>query len=229
MLAYIATFLLLRLQISFFMGIGDNNVNLPPGFRFSPSDEELIVHFLQRKASLLPCHPDIIPDLDVYPYDPWDLDGTYTRVFLFNTSSCKSATHIWFWLRMIYNLPIHPMLSCSVYSYLYVCMYVCICAGNAMEEGKKWYYYSRRTQSRITSNGFWNPIGEDEPILSSKSGSKRKAIGIKKYYVFYAGEPNSEGIKTNWILQEFSLCDHGGSSSSARRKSKNVIHLAKQL
>ncbi|XP_060174383.1 NAC domain-containing protein 104-like [Lycium barbarum] len=53
----------------------NNNVNLPPGFRFSPSDEELIVHFLHRKSSLLPCHPDVIPDLHLHPYDPWDLDG----------------------------------------------------------------------------------------------------------------------------------------------------------
>lgn len=56
--------------------MGDNNVNLPPGFRFYPTDEELVVHFLHRKATLLPCHPDIIPDLDLYPHDPWELDGT---------------------------------------------------------------------------------------------------------------------------------------------------------
>ena len=58
--------------------MGDNsNVNLPPGFRFYPTDEDLVVHFLQRKAALLPCHPDVIPDLDLYPYDPWELDGIY--------------------------------------------------------------------------------------------------------------------------------------------------------
>ncbi|KAK8698752.1 hypothetical protein V6N13_114859 [Hibiscus sabdariffa] len=51
------------------------NYNLPPGFRFYPTDEELVVHFLQRKVALLPCHPDVIPDLHLYPYDPWELDG----------------------------------------------------------------------------------------------------------------------------------------------------------
>ncbi|KAF8404342.1 hypothetical protein HHK36_009225 [Tetracentron sinense] len=55
--------------------MGDDNVNLPPGFRFFPTDEELVVHFLYRKAALLPCHPDVIPDLDLYPYDPWELEG----------------------------------------------------------------------------------------------------------------------------------------------------------
>ncbi|KAJ4950318.1 hypothetical protein NE237_027150 [Protea cynaroides] len=55
--------------------MGDDTLNLPPGFRFYPTDEELVVHFLHRKASLLPCHPDLIPDLDLYPYNPWELDG----------------------------------------------------------------------------------------------------------------------------------------------------------
>lgn len=65
--------------------MGDNNVNvnLPPGFRFYPTDEELLVHFLQRKAALLPCHPDVIPDLDLYPYDPWQLNGIYISLFIF--------------------------------------------------------------------------------------------------------------------------------------------------
>jgi len=57
--------------------MADNNVNLPPGFHFYPTDEELVVHFLQRKANLLPCHPDVIPDLELYPYDPWELHGTH--------------------------------------------------------------------------------------------------------------------------------------------------------
>lgn len=62
--------------------MGDNNVNLPPGFRFYPTDEELVVHFLHRKATLLPCHPDVIPDLDLYPYDPWELDGILVIIVL---------------------------------------------------------------------------------------------------------------------------------------------------
>ncbi|GAU40120.1 hypothetical protein TSUD_389700 [Trifolium subterraneum] len=59
------------------MGDKNNNynVNLPPGFRFDPTDEELVVHFLQRKTTLLPCHPHVIPDLHLYSYDPWQLHG----------------------------------------------------------------------------------------------------------------------------------------------------------
>ncbi|KAJ0097217.1 hypothetical protein Patl1_27974 [Pistacia atlantica] len=53
----------------------DDSVNLPPGFRFLPTDEELVLHFLYRKASLLPCHPNIIPVLDPYFHDPWQLNA----------------------------------------------------------------------------------------------------------------------------------------------------------
>ncbi|CAA0807312.1 xylem NAC domain 1 [Striga hermonthica] len=144
--------------------MGDNNLNLPPGFRFYPTDEELVVHFLQRKASLLPCHPDVIPDLDLYPYDPWDLDG------------------------------------------------------KAMAEGDKWYFYSRRTQSRITASGYWQVMGIEEPIYSSNTGQK---IGTKKYSSFFYGEP-SEGVRTSWIMQEYTMSDSASStrSSSRRRSSK---------
>ncbi|KAG9457193.1 hypothetical protein H6P81_001701 [Aristolochia fimbriata] len=55
--------------------MGDDNVNLPPGFRFYPTDQELVVHFLYRKAARLPCHPDFIPDLNMDKFDPWDLEG----------------------------------------------------------------------------------------------------------------------------------------------------------
>jgi hypothetical protein len=48
---------------------------LPPGFHFFPTDEELIIHFLRRKASMLPCQPDIVPTVLVNNYNPWELNG----------------------------------------------------------------------------------------------------------------------------------------------------------
>ncbi|XP_028793192.1 NAC domain-containing protein 104-like [Neltuma alba] len=55
--------------------MGSERVNLPPGFVFSPTDEELILHFLYPKAFLLPCHPNIIPDLDLSLFHPFQLSG----------------------------------------------------------------------------------------------------------------------------------------------------------
>ncbi|KAG2316849.1 hypothetical protein Bca4012_067754 [Brassica carinata] len=132
-------------------------MNLPPGFRFFPTDEELVVHFLHRRASLLPCHPDVIPDLELYPYDPWDLPG------------------------------------------------------KALGEGRQWYFYSRKTQERVTSNGYWESMGIDEPVFTS---STHKKVGIKKYLTFYLGDS-----QTNWVMQEYSLPDASSSSGRSSKRS----------
>ncbi|KAK4743666.1 hypothetical protein SAY87_009978 [Trapa incisa] len=47
--------------------------SLPPGFRFHPTDEELILHYLQKKVSSVPLPVSIIADVDIYKFDPWDL------------------------------------------------------------------------------------------------------------------------------------------------------------
>ncbi|XP_010260450.1 PREDICTED: NAC domain-containing protein 104-like [Nelumbo nucifera] len=138
--------------------MGDDNINLPPGFRFRPTDEEL-VHFLYRKAALSPCQPDFIPDLELYPYDPWELSG------------------------------------------------------KALEGDNQWYFFSRRTSNRISENGYWNPLGVDEPIFTGA----RNIAGMKKLLVFYLGEA-PEGDKTNWMMQEYRLSDSGSSSSRSSRK-----------
>ncbi|WOL18032.1 hypothetical protein Cni_G26825 [Canna indica] len=46
---------------------------LPPGFRFHPTDEELILHYLSNRAASLPCPVSIIAEVDIYKFDPWDL------------------------------------------------------------------------------------------------------------------------------------------------------------
>jgi hypothetical protein len=46
---------------------------LPAGFRFHPTDEELIVHYLRQRAASAPCPAAIIAEVDIYKLDPWDL------------------------------------------------------------------------------------------------------------------------------------------------------------
>ncbi|GFP98163.1 nac transcription factor 25 [Phtheirospermum japonicum] len=50
-------------------------LRLPPGFRFHPTDEELVVQYLKRKVLSCPLPASIIPEVDVYKSDPWDLPG----------------------------------------------------------------------------------------------------------------------------------------------------------
>ncbi|XP_058083716.1 protein FEZ-like isoform X2 [Magnolia sinica] len=44
-----------------------------PGFRFHPTDEELVGFYLIRKIQQKPLSIEIIKQLDIYKYHPWDL------------------------------------------------------------------------------------------------------------------------------------------------------------
>ncbi|KAK3023050.1 hypothetical protein RJ639_044766, partial [Escallonia herrerae] len=51
-------------------------LQLPPGFRFHPTDEELVMHYLCRKCTSQPISVPIIAEIDLYKYNPWDLPVT---------------------------------------------------------------------------------------------------------------------------------------------------------
>ncbi|KAK1301065.1 NAC domain-containing protein 48 [Acorus calamus] len=46
-------------------------LQLPPGFRFHPTDEELVMHYLCRRCAGQPISVPIIAEIDLYKYDPW--------------------------------------------------------------------------------------------------------------------------------------------------------------
>lgn len=49
-----------------------------PGFRFHPTDEELVGFYLRRKVQQKPISIELIKQLDIYKYDPWDLPSKTT-------------------------------------------------------------------------------------------------------------------------------------------------------
>ncbi|CAK9152553.1 unnamed protein product [Ilex paraguariensis] len=51
------------------------NMSLPPGFRFHPTDEELIVHYLNKKVSSSSTNPlvSIVAEINLYKFNPWEL------------------------------------------------------------------------------------------------------------------------------------------------------------
>lgn len=73
------------------MGFVRNGVlRLPPGFRFHPTDEELVVQYLSRKALSRPLPASIIPEFDVCKSDPWDLPGDSEQErYFFSTREAK--------------------------------------------------------------------------------------------------------------------------------------------
>lgn len=60
----------------------EDKIGLPPGFKFFPTDEDLILHYLPKKIKRLPCYSDFIPEIDLYNYDPWVLPGLLSDLSL---------------------------------------------------------------------------------------------------------------------------------------------------
>lgn len=173
--------------------MGEERFNLPPGFRFHPTDEELVVHFLYRKVALLPCHPDIIPDVDLDRYDPWELNGQIYAPFSQTLLYIKKNKN-----------------GVLILSYQFSFMGV----GKALKGDNQLYFFSHTTQERVSPNGYWKHLGVDDPITSAS-----QTVGFKKLLVFYIGEA-SVGIKTNWVMHEYHLLDGATSSRSSRRRGK---------
>jgi len=54
--------------------VGDEEEeDMLPGFRFHPTDEELVTFYLRRKVAGKRLSIEIIKDFDIYKHDPWDL------------------------------------------------------------------------------------------------------------------------------------------------------------
>ncbi|KAI4384065.1 hypothetical protein MLD38_009834 [Melastoma candidum] len=55
------------------MGRQSSSQSLAPGFRFHPTDEELVRYYLMRKVSGKRLRFDPISEIDIYKSEPWDL------------------------------------------------------------------------------------------------------------------------------------------------------------
>lgn len=57
--------------------------SLAPGFRFHPTDEELVMYYLRRKACGKPFRFQAVSEIDVYKSEPWELAGIQFLLFDF--------------------------------------------------------------------------------------------------------------------------------------------------
>ena len=51
----------------------EDEVDQLPGFRFHPTDEELVAFYLRRKVDKKTISMELIKQIDIYKHDPWDL------------------------------------------------------------------------------------------------------------------------------------------------------------
>ncbi|KAL0907398.1 hypothetical protein M5K25_021806 [Dendrobium thyrsiflorum] len=55
------------------MGLREVGTTLPPGFRFHPSDEELVGHYLYKKVANKKASQGTMVEVDLHIREPWDL------------------------------------------------------------------------------------------------------------------------------------------------------------
>lgn len=196
----------------------NSNIELPPGFRFHPSDEELIIHYLRNKATSIPIPASIIAEVDLYKFNPWELPSIlllfpfsallfpcfFFKVFLLCTTSP-------------YMKHLKKKLSCAFIYFSFQThlgidkQFIWFSTGKALFGEDEWYFFTPRERkypngarpNRAAASGFWKATGIDKPILTS---SGAKSIGVKKALVFYEGRP-PKGVKTDWIMHEYRLLD----------------------
>ncbi|URD79247.1 No apical meristem (NAM) protein [Musa troglodytarum] len=117
--------------------------HVPPGFRFHPTEEELVDYYLRKKVAPRGIDLDIIKDVDLYKIEPWDLQGIhrlhqqFISLFGYKSDRCKIGTeeqNEWYFFS---------------------------------HKDKK-YPTGTRT-NRATAAGFWKATGRDKPIYSKNS------------------------------------------------------------
>ncbi|KAI5009023.1 hypothetical protein ZWY2020_010071 [Hordeum vulgare] len=158
---------------------------LPRGFRFHPTDEEVVTYYLTPKISNSYSSVLVVPDVNINNTEPWDLP-----------SKC-SATSI-----VLDNLQVWEVGRSWPVGFS---------AGLAKMGEKEWFFFVHKDRkyptgtrtNRATRSGYWKATGKDKEIYRGK-GRGAVLIGMKKTLVFYLGRAPS-GQKTSWVMHEYRL------------------------
>ncbi|KAL9258454.1 NAC domain containing protein 52-like protein [Drosera capensis] len=175
--------------------------SLAPGFRFHPTDQELVGYYLKRKVCGKPIRFDAILETDIYKCEPWDLPG-----FRFHPTDQELVGY--YLKRKVCGKPIRfdAILETDIYK----------CEpwdlpdmSRLRSRDNEWYFfgvqdkkYSKSARvNRATGKGYWKATGNDRPILQNT-----RVVGMKKTLVFYSGRAPC-GQRTNWVMHEYRLTD----------------------
>ncbi|CAL5009391.1 unnamed protein product [Urochloa decumbens] len=149
---------------------------VPPGFRFHPTEEELVGYYLARKVAAQKIDLDIIREVDLYRIEPWDLQercSYYGGVSSGSGGQDEEPTEYYFFSYKDRKYPSGTRTNRAT------------AAGFWKATG--------RDKPVLSSS------------RSSSAAAALTVIGMrKKTLVFYRGRaPN--GRKTDWIIHEYRL------------------------
>ncbi|GJP81433.1 hypothetical protein CLOP_g11584 [Closterium sp. NIES-67] len=174
---------------------GDSDSLLPPGFRFHPTDEELLSFYLPRKIADQPIPLNAISDIDMYKFEPWELPG--------QAMVSLAGSDEWFFFtsrdrKYLMGTRANRMTSCG--------------------------YWKATGKDRpvIASRAGEGNDGPDS--VGETRGKSGRIVGYKKGHVFYKGRA-PRGEKTAWVMHEYRLVEpsddpsHGAPTSRAEEPS----------
>ncbi|GJN39924.1 hypothetical protein PR202_gb29078 [Eleusine coracana subsp. coracana] len=148
---------------------------VPPGFRFHPTEEELVGYYLARKVASQKIDLDIIREVDLYRIEPWDLQercGYYGGAGAGGGATEEEPSEYYFFS---YKDRKYPSGTRT----------------NRATAAGFWKATGRDKPVLSTSS-------------PSRPGAVVGVIGMRKTLVFYRGRaPN--GRKTDWIIHEYRL------------------------
>ncbi|MFQ6623174.1 hypothetical protein Gotur_002198 [Gossypium turneri] len=186
--------------------------DMPPGFRFYPTEEELVSFYLHKKLEaktdddLNHVMNRVIPVVDIYNFNPWDLP----RLRILNKLGIAFDRSLLPWLlksKLMTRLKLNtPRILRKLRYHLQFSDNLC------HKDPEQWFFFIPRQESearggrpkRLTSSGYWKATGSPGYVYSFNS----RPIGVKRTMVFYNGRaPN--GKKTDWKMNEYkAIQDH---------------------
>ncbi|GER56135.1 NAC domain class transcription factor, partial [Striga asiatica] len=176
------------------MGSSGNAIKLealPKGYRFRPTDEELVTHYLRLKINGRHSEVNVIPEVDVCKWEPWDLpDAIY--------KAKKRET-----ILILKKLRVLSGVGVAVAS-------ISLAHSVIKSDDPEWFFFCPRDKkypnghrsNRATEAGYWKATGKDRAIKSRKGHSDAHLVGMKKTLVFHRGRA-PKGERTNWIMHEY--------------------------
>ncbi|XP_052173560.1 NAC domain-containing protein 90-like isoform X2 [Diospyros lotus] len=173
----------------------DNWLGLAPGFRFYPTEEELLLFYLPKKIEGKRRDLElVIPVLYIYQFNPWDLPQHAGDL-------CGKDTEPWFFFIPGQD---HHQHRQDHHDHDHA----------ERESGR-----APGRQNRLTASGYWKATGNVGYVYSSSSSSSSimsnvvRIIGEKRTMVFYMGRAPC-GIKTKWKMNEYRAIDQQASTTT---------------